>query len=84
MFSDTRSTSTFSLFGGVNREHALDALAVADAADGEELVDAMTLAGDDDAGVNLDPLLVASRTLVCTRTVADFKRRQYLCSPAKR
>src|SRR5208283_4415453 len=39
----------------VDREHALDALAVADPPDGERLVDARALPRDHDAGEDLDP-----------------------------
>src|SRR4051812_1576513 len=44
---------------GVDREYALDALAVRDAADGEGLIQQRTLAADDDARKDLDTLLVA-------------------------
>src|SRR6478609_10688098 len=61
--------------GRVDREHALDALAVADAADGEVLVDAAAFVGDDDAGENLDALLVTFTDLgVDTDAVTDFER----------
>ena len=43
----------------VDRENALDGLAVADAADGEGRVQAVATAADDDAGEDLDALLVA-------------------------
>ena len=45
--------------GGVQRKHALDALAVRNAAHREILVQADALAADHDAGVNLDALLLA-------------------------
>src|SRR6478609_4900965 len=58
----------------VDREHALDALAVADAADGEILVDAAALVGDDDAGENLDALLVTFTDLgVHTDAIANLE-----------
>jgi hypothetical protein len=44
---------------GMEREYAFDAFADDDAADGEHLVYAVTLAGDDGAGEDLDAFLVA-------------------------
>src|SRR5690606_23372779 len=45
--------------GAEHREHALDAFAVGDLADGEALHDAGAGTGDDHALVGLQPLLVA-------------------------
>ena len=42
----------------MNREHALDALAVADAPDGESLVDAVAASANHEPGEHLDALLV--------------------------
>src|SRR5262249_4985443 len=65
--------------GRIDREHALHALAVADAADGEGFMDAAPLVGDDDAGKNLDAFLVAFANLgVHADTVADFERRNFM------
>src|ERR1700690_385686 len=62
--------------GRVNREHALDPLAVADPAHREGLVDARPLAGDHDAGEDLDPLLVALAHLrMHPHAVADLEGR---------
>ena len=60
----------------VDREHPLDAFAIADATNREGLVDAVPLTGDDDAGVNLDALFVALADFrVHAHAVADFERR---------
>ena len=62
---------------GAGGEHALDALAVADATDGEGLVDARALQGDDDAGENLDALFITLAHLgVHFDAVAHLERRE--------
>lgn len=44
--------------GAVEGEHTLNAFAIGDTADGEGLAEAGTIAGDHDAGEDLDTLLV--------------------------
>src|SRR5262245_16356361 len=60
----------------VDRGDALDALALDDPADRERLADAAALAGDDDAGEDLDALLGAFEdALVHLDLVADLELR---------
>src|SRR5690606_25980318 len=63
----------------VHGEHAFDTLAVADAANGEGLMNTMPLARDHDAGEHLDTLLVAFAHLgVHTHAVANLEVGQVL------
>src|SRR5690606_1765429 len=63
----------------VHRKHAFDTLAVADAADGKRLMDAMTLSRDHDPSEHLDALRVALAHLgVHTHAVANLEVGQVL------
>src|SRR6266480_6432896 len=61
----------------MEREHALDAFAVTDAADGEGAIETTSAPANDDAGENLDSLFVAFDDFgVDAHLITDFEFRR--------